>query len=178
MNKIAFLSLLIFVLACSEKENNKVELHGFDPNVISEFDSSTNYYSTMGIRKLMLTSPKHYRYKDNSDLYPQGVYLELYEQDGSVSTTLRADYGFSKNNPKEVLYGAYGNIVVHNVPQDQKLLTDTLYWDQKTQIIYTFSPIEIITPTEHLKGKGLTAKQDFSTYTIGKPKGDFIVKDE
>jgi hypothetical protein len=56
------------------------------------------------------------------------------------------------------------------------LRSPDLWWDQKTEKIYTDKPVRIHTRDKIIFGQfGLVAAQDFSEYVINQAKGEFTV---
>lgn len=91
--------------------------------------------------------------------FPKGIEITTYTEDND-SITLTADYAktFSKTGISEV----NGNVVVTNYREKSKLLTEQLFWDQKTHYIYTEKPFKLYTQTDSLKGIGFESKEDLS----------------
>ena len=56
-----------------------------------------------------------------------------------------------------------------------RLTTQHLTWDEQRKLIYTNDFVKIVTAKETIFGDGLEANQDFSQYTIKKPKGSLKV---
>jgi hypothetical protein len=67
---------------------------------------------------------------------------------------------------------------VANVPQQQTLTTEELFYDKIKRKIYTDSAmfVRVQTPSEVLTGYGLTANEDFSRYSIRRPTGTFTLE--
>ena len=125
---------------------------------------------------IRLSAPLEQRF-DNSDLlYPKGVTVTFYDKPGKlIVNTLVAKWG--KYESAKQLYIMRGDVRVVNVPQRQKLNTEELFYDRGKQQIFTDRKmfVRVETPTEVLTGYGLTAKQDFSLYSIFKPLGTFTL---
>ena len=125
--------------------------------------------------KFQLTAPLEQRYENGDDVYPKGMLVTFYSADGkkTIINTLTAKYG--KFEKAKNLYTMRGAVRVINVPEQQNLATEELFFDQNKQLIYTDSAmlVEVTTPYEHLKGHGLSANQNFSRYRIYSPIGEF-----
>ena len=125
--------------------------------------------------KLQLTAPLEQTFENGDVIYPKGMVVTFYSTDGkkTVVNTLEAKYG--KSDKAKSLYIMRGDVRVMNVPQQQRMNTEELFFDKTKQLIYTDSAmfVKITTPTEYLTGYGLTANQDFSRYRITKPEGIF-----
>ena len=74
-------------------------------------------------------------------------------------------------NEKENRIKAFGNVEV--VSNDGKVLkTDSLFWDNNSDKIYTDANLEFITSnTDTLYGNGFESNIDLTEWSILKPKG-------
>ena len=125
--------------------------------------------------KFQLTAPLEQQFENGDILYPKGRKVTCYSADGrkTVINTLTAKYG--KVDKAKNLYIMRGDVQVANVPQQQRMNTEELFFNKTKQLIYTDSAmfVKVTTPTEYLTGYGLTANQNFSRYRILKPEGIF-----
>lgn len=125
--------------------------------------------------KFQLTAPLQQQFENSDLVWPKGMAVTFYSADGkkNVINTLTAKYG--KFDKAKNLYIMRGDVRVVNVPQQQRMNTEELFFDKYKQRIYTDSAmfVKVTTPTEYLTGYGLTANQNFSRYRIAKPKGYF-----
>jgi LPS export ABC transporter protein LptC len=125
--------------------------------------------------KFQLTAPLEQQFENGDIIYPKGMVVTFYSADGkkTVINTLTAKYG--KVDKAKNLYIMRGKVEVVNVPQEQRMDTEELFFDKTKQLIYTDSAmfVKVTTPTEYLTGYGLTANQNFSRYRITKPEGIF-----
>lgn len=142
---------------------------------LTETTNVKTLFSDSAKLKFQLTAPLQQQFDNGDVIYPKGVKVIFYSSDGkrNVVNTLSAKYG--KSNKATSIYTMRGKVEVANVPQQQRLDTEELFFDQNKQVIYTDSAmfVKVTTPTELLTGYGLTANQDFSRYGIIDPKGVF-----
>lgn len=141
-----------------------------------EADSIRTLYSDSAVVRVMVQGPKQFQFQNGDQEFPEGIYIEFYESDGSTSSTLVANHGFFF--VEENRYTGIGDIEVISVKDNKKLLTDTLHWSQPDEKVYTKSRVTIIEEGDTLRGQGLEAAQDFSSYTILKPEGSTLLVDE
>lgn len=73
---------------------------------------------------------------------------------------IRGDYGV--NYQKKEMMVAKDNVVVENVKTNEKLETQTLYWNQRKKKIYTSNLVKISSPDKLIFGDSLTAADNFS----------------
>ena len=140
-----------------------------------EFDSVRTIYSQSAKIRVKLFGNKQIVLQSGDIYYPQGIEVNMYNEQGIKTTNLRADSGRYEKNIR--IYRAYGNVVVVNLEQQQTLYTDQLNWDQNKREISTEKNIKIVTLKELLYGVGLVSNDEFSKYRITKPTGVFAVEE-
>ncbi|MDO7848898.1 LPS export ABC transporter periplasmic protein LptC [Hymenobacter sp. M29] len=123
--------------------------------------------------KFQLTAPLEQQFENGDVIYPKGMVVTFYSADGkkTVINTLTANYG--KVDKGKNLYIMRGKVQVVNLPKEQRMDTEELFYDKTKQVIYTDSAmaVRMETPTEILSGNGLWAKQDLNPYRIYHPTG-------
>lgn len=132
-------------------------------------------YSESGKVQAVLTSPLMNKYEEEKSLmiFPDGFEVVFFDSIGSTKSTITARYG--KIDENEQIMEARSNVVVVNREKDEQLDTEQLVWDQKKNIIYSNEFVKITTADEVIFGDGLVSDQDFSSYTIKNPTGEFKV---
>jgi LPS export ABC transporter protein LptC len=104
--------------------------------------------------------------------------VTFYDKPGKlIVNTLEAKWGKYESNRQ--LYIMRGDVRVANVPDQQKLNTEELFYDRGKQQIYTDRKmgVRVETPTQVILGYGLTANQDFSRYSLQKVTGTFTLEE-
>ena len=105
----------------------------------------------------------------------KGVYLEKFDSIFQVEASIKADTAYFFN--KEELWKLMGNVHIQNLKGEQ-FDTELLYWDQRTQRIYSDEFIRIEQPDRIITGHGFESNQQMTVYTIRKPEGIFYVDEE
>ncbi len=125
--------------------------------------------------KTKLIAKRILEFKNGDQEFPEGLYLEFYDANGNLTSTLKANhaYRFKKDN----LWRGRGKVEVKNLEKKQELNTEELFWNPMSKKIYTDKFVTIRLESEVIYGTGLDALQDLSSYTIRKPEGDFEIKD-
>lgn len=136
-----------------------------------EIDSVTTLWSDSARVKVKLVAAKQIELENGDRTFPNGVFIEFFNSEGVKTSSLTADRGFYTK--AENLYRAEGDVEVISYEKKEQLNTEELFWKPDEQKIYTDKFVRIDTEDELLLGEGLTAKQDFSSYKILKPRGDF-----
>ncbi|MDB5233426.1 MAG: hypothetical protein JWR44_419 [Hymenobacter sp.] len=169
----AGLVLLGLLAGCDKKAANGPRLIYTGP--LMETTNVLELVSDSAKLKFQLTAPLQQQFENGDFIWPKGVTVVFYSADGkkTVVNTLTAKYG--KSDKAKNLYIMRGDVRVANVPQEQRMKTEELFFDKNKQLIYTDSAmyVTVDTPTEHLEGKGLKANQNFSRYSILTPIGQF-----
>ncbi|MEO1655017.1 MAG: LPS export ABC transporter periplasmic protein LptC, partial [Bacteroidota bacterium] len=162
---IIFLSFLglILISSCQESTLSLQDLKEYEGPSLVTFDMET-VYSDSGKVKVVIKAPRRLQFQNGDESYPNGVTVDFYNPEGVRYSQLTADK--ARRISTDNHYIAYGNVVVRNTEQKQKLETDELNWKPSGKEIFTEKPVKITTETEILKGKGLVASEDFSSYKI------------
>ncbi|EKC44957.1 protein containing DUF1239, partial [human gut metagenome] len=100
--------------------------------------------------------------------FEKGVYLEKFDSIFQVEASIKADTAYFFN--KEELWKLMGNVHIQNLKGEQ-FDTELLYWDQRTQRIYSDEFIRIEQPDRIITGHGFESNQQMTVYTIRKPEG-------
>ncbi len=108
--------------------------------------------------------------------FPKGIELVTISKDGKDSTTITGNYAISYN--KTSVSEIIGDVVVYNHTEKSKLETPQLYWDQKTNYIFTEREFTLAVEEDTIRGKGFESKQDLSGWILKKITGDLHIKEE
>jgi len=125
--------------------------------------------------KVKMKAKRILEFKNGDREFPDGVYLEFYDIEGILTSTLKANQAYYFK--KEDQWRGRGNVEVKNMEKKQELFTEELFWNPLKKKIFTEKFVTIKLESEVIYGTGLDAMQDLSSYTIKKPEGDFEVND-
>ena len=136
-----------------------------------------------GIVKMRAEAPRMEKYERDSldyELFPEGFFVFGYDEAGNLETKIVADNArHMKYDDGRETWEAYGNVIVKNLIKQEVMETDTLYWDQKNERIYTHCYVKMYSPDGFMQGYGMESDQrarssilynNFNNYAI-------IVKD-
>lgn len=134
------------------------------------------YYSDSGKIKAFLESPlmKRFEQKDAYLEFPEGFKLIFYDSVLNPKSEITAKYGIRFEKTK--IMEAKNNVIVRNIDKNEQLNTEHLIWDENKGLIYSEVFVKITRSDEVLYGNGLTSDQDFTTYTINNPTGEFQIQ--
>ena len=172
MNKTGWLlvSVGLLLAACGTDELAGKERPLYNGPVLEVTNMETLYSDSARVR-VRMTAPRELDMENGDRQFPDGVHIDFYGENGSKETTLTSNKGFYTK--AENRYTVTGNVVIRNLKKEETLNTEVLNWNPGTKKIFTDTFVTIETPKEVLKGTGLEAQQDFSSYRINNPTGKF-----
>jgi LPS export ABC transporter protein LptC len=159
---------LVFILLFSSCKNSLEEaqlvISHANVNIENGKDVEINY-SDNGVVRIKASGPTATRFNTEKPYmeFSDGIKIIFYDVEGNVESTLTAKYATAVENSKEMV--ARNDVFVVN-NKGEKLNCDELIWDEAKKIIYSNSFVKITTADEIIYGKGMTANENFSNYTI------------
>ena len=106
--------------------------------------------------------------------FPDGIYLEKFNTELEPDASIESDYAFY-NEPAQ-RWTLRGNIKAMNLEGEQ-FETPLLFWDQKSESIYSDSSIVITREASIIQGVGFRSNQEMTKYTILRPTGIFPINE-
>ena len=176
----AYLKHTLYILsaflisACSVDLGGDLEAQVYEGPMM-ELEDVVFYYSDSAQVKVKGTTPHRMEYADGNQEFPKGLYLEFYYDLGKIESTIKANKAYFNKEKNEWL--GQEDVVVINTESGQQLNTEELYWLPSDEKIYTEKFVTITREDEILHGRGLEAAQDFSSYSITNPEGEFLLKE-
>lgn len=177
---IFFVLVLACLTACVRHDKKHVTGAVEDRAAMPVLDARdvTTLISDSGITRYRITA-KSWQMYDKANPphweFPEGIYLENFNQDLSVGAYLEADYAYYDQQAQ--IWRLDGNVRSRN-QLGEKFETPQLFWSQKEEKLYSDSAITITRETSIIKGVGFESNQEMTKYTIRKPSGIFPIKDE
>ncbi len=107
--------------------------------------------------------------------FPKGLYLEKFNEALEVEASLESDSAYYDEDAQ--IWRLDGNVHAMNL-QGERFETPQLFWEQKTERIYSDSVIVIHRETSTITGIGFESNQEMTKYTIRKPTGYFPIKED
>ena len=94
------------------------------------------------------------------ELFPKGFFLFGYDDQEKLETQIVADNAkHLKYKDGREIWEAFGNVVVKNFIKQEVMETDTLYWDQHEEKIYTHCYVRMYSPSGFMQGYGMESDQ-------------------
>lgn len=169
--RILIISLLL-LSGCHKKEvPAPVEYSG----PLSEMEDVDLLYAESDRVKVKMKAKKILEFKNGDREFPEGLYLEFYDVNGILTSTLKANHAFYIKELDQ--WRGREKVEVVNLEKKQQLNTEELFWEPRTKKIFTEKFVTIKLENEVIYGTGLDAVQDLSVYTIRKVEGEFEVKE-
>lgn len=119
------------------------------------------------------------------EMFPKGFFVYGYTDDEKLETEIVADRAkHMKHKDGRESWEAYGNVVVKNLIKQEVMETDTLYWDQKNEKIYTHCYVRLYSPDGFMQGYGMESDQrarnsiifnPFNSYGILEQGNDILI---
>ncbi|RLD23254.1 MAG: LPS export ABC transporter periplasmic protein LptC [Bacteroidetes bacterium] len=171
---LLFLGLILLFSCDSETatQSEKVIYQG----PMRTLENAEIFHSDSGRVKAIVKTKKLHNLQNEDREVPEGMFITFYKKDGEVSATLEADYAYYSNETK--IWKAQGNVIIHNMENEETLKTEELFWDPVAGDVSTEKFVKIETPEEVITGTGLKAKQDFSSWSLKQPEGVFVIEDD
>ena len=115
------------------------------------------------IIQLRAEAPLMERYENDTlsyELFPKGISVFGYTEEGLLETEIIADNArHLKHKDGRESWEAFGNVVVKNLINQETMETDTLYWDQENEKIYTHCYVRMYSPDGFMQGYGMESDQ-------------------
>ncbi|HET8859850.1 LPS export ABC transporter periplasmic protein LptC [Marivirga sp.] len=175
MKYICLLTISTLISACSSGlEDKKVFEEYTGPIMVA--DTVKIMYSDSAKVRVIVRASKQFEYENGDREFPNDIFIEFYDPDGTMSSTLDANSAFYSK--EEDRYKAEGDVEVIGYIEKRKLNSEELYWEPQKEEIYTDKFVRIESADQISTGTGLVAKQDFSTYRILNPSGTIYLEEE
>ena len=170
--------VLIFHLSCKGESNEKliaIECSDSLP-VMSTFDVNTIISDSGRISYKIIADEWRIYDKRNPPhwAFEKGVYLEKYDKEMNIEATVKCDTAYYYS--EQELWKLIGNVDIKNV-KNEKFYTPLMYWNQKTEKIYSDSYIKIEQADQVTEGIGFEANQNLTLWQINNTKGIFAVEE-
>lgn len=136
--------------------------------------------SENGGLQMRMEADRMERYDNDSvsyELFPSGFNVFGYNDEGLLETVIISDNARHIKNKKSdnETWEAFGNVVVKNIINKQRMETDTLYWDQKNEKIYTDCFVKLFSPDGFMQGYGMESDQRARNAIILTPFDSYAV---
>ncbi len=181
MSVIAAASAAIMLLSsCNEEETgDSLNTEKVPIQVVKDMEF---LQSDKGFIQLRMNSPKmeHFQYsKDNEeiiyDLYSDGFHVDLYTPDGALETEINSKQAKHETTSGKEAWSAFGDVVIINHIKQERVESDTIYWDRAKEKIHTDCYVRITSPQGVMQGYGMESDERARHAVILKPFDSYSV---
>lgn len=172
MRILTTILILSIVTSCGNTDKELEELKPYE-GPTEEMTDMILYRSESATVRIKMVTPKLQQFASGDREFPEGIYIEFYDEQGVMTTTLTANE--AKYFKEEDHWRGRGDVIIKNIENSQQLNTEELFWKPSEERMFNDKFVKITLPDQVLYGKGIEAKQDFSEYSIKQPEGEFYV---
>lgn len=170
--------VLIFLFSCSGgTDRAESDIVASDSTAVMSTYGVTTLISDSGRISYKIEAEEWSIYNKRRPPYwsfEKGLYLEKYDRNMNIEATVKCDTAYYFNEDK--LWKLLGNIDIKN-SKNEKFLTDTLYWDQGKEMIYSDAYIRIEQGDQITEGYGFSSNQNLSVWQIKNTKGIYAIEE-
>ena len=184
MKMMATATAVAFVVYSCKGKLGEAETLDLKETTVQVVDDMFIVQSDNGMIKMRAEAPRMEKYERGDtldfELFPEGFFVYGFDENGKLETEIVADNArHLKYDDGRESWEAFGNVVVKNLINQEVMETDTLYWDQENEKIYTHCYVRMYSPDGFMQGYGMESDQrarstilynNFNNYAI-------IVKD-
>ena len=150
------------VFSCKGKLGEAVALNLSETPVQTVTDMFIVQTENSGLQ-MRAEAPLMEKYERDSlyyELFPKGFHVFGYTDEGLLETRITSDNArHLKYKDGRETWEAFGNVVVQNLIKQETMETDTLYWDQKEEKIFTHCYVKMYSPQGFMQGYGMESDQ-------------------
>ena len=183
LKMIATAAAVAFVVYSCKGKLAEAEQLNLSETPVQVVDDMFMQQTENGMVKMRAEAPRMEKYeKDTLDyeLFPEGFSVYGYTDEGLLETKIVADNArHLKYKDGRESWEAFGNVVIRNLIKQETMETDTLYWDQKNEKIYTHRYVKMYSPQGFMQGYGMESDQRARDSRIFNPFNSygFVVQD-
>lgn len=159
----------ILLFSCSgEKKTKELNLQTM---ITQQSDTLTMVYTKNGVKEYRFWTPLMERYEFARDPYMEfryGINIITFDTLGNDNSKLRADYAIFYE--KRELWETRGNVVGESA-DGRKLYTQQLFWDQKTDKVYSNVDCKIVDGEDEFVGEGFESDSEFKDWLFRESEG-------
>ena len=171
-----FLAGMLF--SCENSMETVRRISSIDTLALVTADSVVFFRSDSGRLQMTLNAPVMKKFGGDNPYteFPDGVVVFFYDKAGNKVSRIVSGYGihFEKNKIME----ARKNVVIYNFETQEKLNTESLFWNQKKKEIYSPDFVKITTPDKVVFGDSMWANESFTKRKIYGVRATLQLQDE
>ena len=175
---VAAVAIVIYLLGGRRSKNTDDSDYTARPMQV--VDSMFAVQTKNGIVVMRIEADRMLRFENDTstlELFPEGFSVYSYTDEGLLETIMLSDQAkhLTFKNTKGEEWQAFGNVVIQNIIKRETMETDTLYWDQRVNQIYTNCYIRMYSPDGFMQGYGMRSDDKARNAIIMKPFNSYSV---
>ncbi|MBR5836458.1 MAG: LPS export ABC transporter periplasmic protein LptC [Bacteroidales bacterium] len=179
LKMIATASAVAFVVYSCKGKLAEAEIIKLEDTPVQRVDDMFIVQSENGLMQMRAEAPLMERYEKDTlsyELFPKGIAVFGYNEEGLLETEIVADNArHLKYKDGRESWEAFGNVVVKNLINQETMETDTLYWDQKNERIYTHCYVRMYSPDGFAQGYGMESDQRARDTELFSPFNNYAI---
>ncbi len=159
------LPLLLLLPACGNDEPTSRGVAVEDGMPTQTMSNAVMRQSSVRGLLWVLKAERAYKYEEDDPTELETLFIEFYDGTKEVKSTLTSKAGWIDPDSQSLV--AEGNVVVVT-EEGERLETERLEWDPKTENVRTDLPFVLYRAEDKVTGIGIVASPDLGTYTVSK----------
>ena len=176
---IATASAVAIVLYSCKGKLKEAELLDIKEAPVQTVDDMFIVQTQNGKIQMRAEAPLMERYERDTlsfELFPDGFFVYGYDENEKLETQIVADNArHLKYKDGRESWEAFGNVVIKNLIKQEVMETDTLYWDQKNEKIYTHCYVRLYSPDGFMQGYGMQSDQRARDTELFNPFNNYAI---
>ncbi len=166
--------------ACSARKDKKQTIDAVtDRSKMPVLDATTvnTVVSDSGVTRYRIKAPRWQIFDKAEPPYwefIEGIVLEKFDENYNVDASIESNYAYY--DEREQVWRLDGDVRAINL-KGEVFETPQLFWNQKTERVYSDSLISIYRSNSIIKGYGFESNQTMTQYTILNPQGVFPINE-
>ena len=179
---IATAAAVAFVVYSCKGQLKEAEQIDINEAPVQTVDDMFIVQTKNGKIQMRAEAPVMERYERDTlsfELFPKGFFLFGYDDQEKLETQIVADNArHLKYKDGRESWEAFGNVVIKNLIKQEVMETDTLYWDQKNEKIYTHCYVRMYSPSGFMQGYGMESDQRARNSIIFNPFNSYGILEQ
>ena len=182
MKMIATAAAVAFIVYSCKGKLKEAEELDLKEAPVQSVDNMFIVQTKNGKIQMRAEAPVMDRYERDTlsfELFPDGFFVYGYDEQEKLETQIvayRARHLKYKDGRES--WEAFGNVVVKNLVKQEVMETDTLYWDQKNEKIYTHCYVKMYSPSGFMQGYGMESDQRARNSIIFNPFNSYGILEQ
>ncbi len=176
---MATAAAVAFVLIACSRKLREAEHLNIKETPVQVVDDMFAVQTKNGKVVMRMEAGKMSRFETDTSTYetfPWGFAVYGYTDEGLLETVIISDdarHEISKKKSKEEVWSAFGNVIIHNVINQETMETDTIYWDQTKAEIWTDCYVKMYSPDGLMQGYGMRSDDHARNAILHNPFNSF-----